>query len=64
MKTTRDFAALLLSDVYRPELSLTLGQKDVHGPVEQMDAELSFPFQRPVGHHTVKIASLLIGEHL
>lgn len=64
MKTTRDFTTLLLSDVYRPELSLTLSQKDVHGPVEQMDAELSFPFQRPVGHHTVEIASLLIGEHL
>lgn len=64
MKKTRDFTALLLSDVYRPELPLTLGQKDVHGPVEQMDAELSFPFQWPVGHHAVKIASLLIGEHL
>lgn len=68
MRKMRHFDAgpvpLLLSDVQRPELPLTLGQKDVHGPVQQMDAELSFPLQRPVGHHAVKISSLLIGEHL
>lgn len=54
---------LLLPDVQRPELPLTLGQEDVHGPVEQMDAQLTLPLQRPVGHHAVKVSSLLIGEH-
>lgn len=54
---------LLLPDVQRPELPLTLGQEDVHGPVQQMDAQLTLPLQRPVGHHAVEISSLLIGEH-
>lgn len=54
----------LLSDVCWSELSLTLGQEDLHSPVEQVDAQLPFPLHLPVGHHSIKIPSLLIGEHL
>lgn len=54
----------LLSDVCWSELSLTLGQKDLHGPVEQVDAQLPFLLQLQVGHHAIKIPPLLIGEHL
>lgn len=54
----------LLSDVSWSELSLTLSQEDLHGAVEQVDAELPFPLRLPVGHYAIEISSFLIGEHL
>lgn len=54
----------LLSDVSWSKLSFTLSQEDLHGTVQQVDAELPFLLCLPVGHDAIEIPSLLIREHL
>lgn len=53
----------LLSDISWSELSLTLSQKDLHSPVQQMDTQLPFLPPLPIGHNAIEISPLLICEH-
>lgn len=53
-----------LSYVCWSELSLTLSQEYLHGPVEQMDTQLALLLQLPIGHHAIEISALQVGEHL
>lgn len=51
-------------DVRRPELPLTLGQEDAHGPVQHVNTQAPASVRWPARRHTIAVPFPLVGDGL